>query len=430
MSVETLEPVGSIDDAEVNSIALLHSREPSQSLMRKDQLLSQTLYNLQQASFSPSQQKQFTRTWKPQKAAQMIGRSLQMVRQAEGQGLLPEPKKDQHNRRLGYSLDQINAARDHFKTRPSRQVYESPAIVAFSAYKGGCGKSTLATHFAQYMAIKGYRVLLVDLDPQGTASTLFGDNPDLHEMMRWQVADAQGLEAPEDELHVADFISNELSDLSSCIETSYFPGIDIIPARVGLSQSEYYIAANSSGVDPALARLKIGINQVATDYDIVVMDPPPSLGMLAMSVLNAANGIVIPMMPTTTNFASTKTFIRSLLDNIESMRNAGYDMQYFFEMLVINNLDENRSSHGMITSGMRKLFTAEDLLPSVMRQSAEIDNANQDMQTVYDLEQPAGSRQTYNRCVTYLDRVNQDIELLIRRSWPSHIPALRKVAQA
>ena len=68
---------------------------------------------------------------------------------------------------------------------------------------------------------------------------------------------------------------------------------------------------------------------------------------------------------------------------------------------------------------MRSLF-GENMLRAVLRDSAEIDNASARMMSVYELEQPVTSRETYQRCLTYLNAVNAEIETQIRLTWPSH----------
>ena len=73
---------------------------------------------------------------------------------------------------------------------------------------------------------------------------------------------------------------------------------------------------------------------------------------------------------------------------------------------------------------MRNVF-GEAMLRTVLKDSAEIDNASARMMTVYDLDGPVTSRQTYDRCLTYLNGVNAEVETLIRLTWPSHTARLR-----
>ena len=92
---------------------------------------------------------------------------------------MPSPPRTTSGRRVGYSLTEVNEMRAVFGTQPWRSAGDPVAVIAVQNFKGGVGKSTVATHLAQYLAIKGYRVCLIDCDSQGSATALFGYAPDL-----------------------------------------------------------------------------------------------------------------------------------------------------------------------------------------------------------------------------------------------------------
>src|SRR3546814_11048521 len=96
------------------------------------------------------------------KAADLVGRTTAAIRDAESDGRLVPPPRGKNNRRVGYTLGQLNDMRGTFGTRLWRQASDPCAIIAFQNFKGGVGKSTTAVHAAQNFAIKGYRVLLID----------------------------------------------------------------------------------------------------------------------------------------------------------------------------------------------------------------------------------------------------------------------------
>jgi chromosome partitioning protein len=91
---------------------------------------------------------------------------------------------------------------------------------------------------------------------------------------------------------------------------------------------------------------------------------------------------------------------------------------------VATRADEQKSVQRELLQIMRNLF-GENMLRSVLRDSAEIDNASARMMSVYELEQPVTSRETYQRCLNYLNAVNAEIETQIRMTWPSHKARLR-----
>jgi chromosome partitioning protein len=399
------------------------------SVERKENLFAQTMLALQDQAFSPDQIKVFNRRWRIGKAAEMVGTSRQNIRAKEKNGLLTAPEKDANGRYAAYTLEQINEMRDLFGTRPHRAPTDEPAVLSFSTFKGGCGKSTMSVHFAQYMALKGYRVLVIDCDPQGSATTLFGLNPDLPETALSQDVDSSDDYAEPRRYSLEEYLGREFTDFSLCIRPSYFPGIDLIPADMGLNNAEYQLAADIRGNPALLNELRDGIQSVWQDYDVIVMDPPPALGLLSLSVMNAANALVIPLRPTVVDFASTSKFMTMMKANLEAMVRAGLPVFYHFETLLVNNMDDSKSAHLEITDAMKTMFSEVDLLGAMMKDSAEIDNAGKEMKTVYDLMEPITSYETHNRCVTYLDRVNSEIETRVRKIWPSHKESLREEAQ-
>ena len=162
------------------------------------------------------------------------------------------------------------------------------------------------------------------------------------------------------------------------------------------------------------------IDSVVEDYDVVIMDPPPALGMVSMAVLQAANCMVIPVPPSLVDFASTVSFIdmtRTTMKQLEQLGGRGRPA-YNFIRLVGSRVDESKSMHREILSMMRQVFGGS-MTQSVMVTSAEIDNASSRMKTVFELEKPVTSHEVYNRCMRHLNEVCRDIEQDVLRTWVS-----------
>ena len=350
------------------------------------------------------------------KAAELVGRTTAAIREAESDGRLVPPPRGPNNRRLGYSLAQLNDMRGTFGTRPWRAPDDPCAIVAVQNFKGGVGKSTVSVHLAQHLAIHGYRVLLIDCDSQASATTLFGYVPDL-------------------DLTEADTLypylrEGERPSLDYAIRKTHFDGLDLIPANLRLFQSEYELAARMArGQGALLDRLAQGIASVADLYDVVVLDPPPALGAISLSVLRAANALVVPVPPTVMDFSSTAAFLAMLAETIEDLRAYRLAPQFAFLRFVASKVDENKSMQKGLLDLMRQLY-GNAMIRTPLKDSAEIDNATARLMTVYELDGPITSKQVRDRCLTYLDGVCGEIELDIRRTWPSHLGRLRKEGHA
>jgi chromosome partitioning protein len=123
---------------------------------------------LRERIFAPGTQKTLDLTFNVRTAGEMVGRTEKAIRDAEADGRLPQPDKDpQTGRRTGYGLADINRMREVFGTLPHRAPDDPPTVLAVQNFKGGVGKSTVVVHLAQYLALKGYRVCVIDCDSQG-----------------------------------------------------------------------------------------------------------------------------------------------------------------------------------------------------------------------------------------------------------------------
>ena len=342
-------------------------------------------------------------------AARMAGRSVDAVRRAEAEGHLAAPALRPSGQRLGYDLAAVNAMRDHFGTRARRAPDDAPLLLAVQNFKGGVGKSTIAAHAAQHLAERGYRVLIVDADSQASTTTLFGFNPDMDVEV-------------EDTL-LPYLIGDRADGLAYAVRGTHWDGLDLIPANLGLYSAEYVISQQVKGNVTLLSRMKEGLRDVARAYDVVVIDPPPALGMISLSVLQAANAILIPTPPGSIDFASTAAYLSMLEEVVESLvHKLGLDVRYAFVQLLATKVSPSKGAHEAMREVMGRGFGG-DILPTALLDSAEFDTASVEMRTVYEHAGPRS--QTHRRCRANLDQVMGELELMIRRTWPSHRPALR-----
>lgn len=369
---------------------------------------------LRERIYAPGAAKGLDLRFNVRKAAEMVGRSDKLIRDAEADGRLPAPDKDANTgRRTGYSLAQVNTMREVFGTLPHRSADDPAMVLAVQNFKGGVGKSTMVCHLAQYLALKGYRVCVIDCDSQASTTSMFGLNPDVD------------VDEDDDTLYPF-FRHGGPATLHYALRATYWPGIALIPANLGLYDAEYEFAARMARDSRfVLDRLREGIESIKGNFDVILMDPPPALGMLSLSVLRAANALIIPAPPNNIDFGSTAHFLKMMGATLDELARAGGARDYAFVKILATKMNDGKSAHQAIKRMMDAVFPM-DMMTAVLKDSAEIDNAAANLSTVYELTGPGTRTETHKRCRAYLDAVNAEIELLIRKTWPSHHAGLRK----
>ncbi len=157
---------------------------------------------------------------------------------------------------------------------PAPLAEHGPAIViAMVNQKGGVGKTTSTVNLGAALAEYGRRVLLVDFDPQGALSV------------------ALGVPAHQLDRTVYNLLMDEGCTIADVVVATSVPGLDLVPSNIDLSAAEVALV-NEVAREQALAR---AIAPVVDDYDYIIIDCQPSLGLLTVNALTAANGVIIPL---------------------------------------------------------------------------------------------------------------------------------------
>ncbi len=145
-------------------------------------------------------------------------------------------------------------------------------IIAISNQKGGVGKTTTAINLSAFLALEGKKVLLIDIDPQGNASS------------------GIGIERSKIEKNIYDCLINQVP-VQEVLVPSQIENLDVLPSTLQLAGAEIELVNYISREN----RLKQLIRPIKEKYDYMIIDTPPSLGLLTLNALNAAHSVIIPV---------------------------------------------------------------------------------------------------------------------------------------
>lgn len=147
-------------------------------------------------------------------------------------------------------------------------------IISFANQKGGVGKTTSAVNIAASLGVLGYNTLLVDLDPQGNATS------------------GVGIAKKNLQYTIKDVLMGKIMARDAVIKTD-FQKLSLIPSNMSLAGTEFELLQDDS--PEPWATMKNAFLPLKAEYDYIIIDCPPSLGMLTMNSLSASDGVVIPM---------------------------------------------------------------------------------------------------------------------------------------
>ena len=151
-------------------------------------------------------------------------------------------------------------------------------IISLVNQKGGVGKTTTSINLSASLAVLGKKVLLIDLDPQGNATT------------------GIGISKGDIDRSIYDVLTNRCLAKDAIVKTKY-RNLSVIPATINLAGIDIELLEKSRE-EPAFSKgnqLKIQIDQIKDDYDYIIMDCPPSLGLITTNALTASNSVIIPV---------------------------------------------------------------------------------------------------------------------------------------
>lgn len=372
--------------------------------------LASKLHSQRESLFPPDAQKEM-RKFTSGEAASLLGVNDSYLRKLHLDGKGPSPELTAGNRRL-YSAQDVQSlrhllektARNRGDYLPGRREGDHLQVIGVMNFKGGSGKTTTSAHLAQRLALRGYRVLAIDLDPQASFTALHGVQPEFDLPEGGTLYDAIRYDDPE--------------PIRSVIRPTYIPNLDLIPGNLELMEFEHDTprALSQGNAGLFFFRVREALAQVDADYDVVVIDCPPQLGFLTMSALSAATGVLVTIHPEMLDVMSMSQFLRMTADLMDVIAQSGADMSHDWMRYVLTRYEPADAPQNRIVAFLRTMY-GDAVLNAPMLKSTAISDAGLTKQTLYEVERSAFTRATYDRAIESLNAVNDEIAELIQKTW-------------
>lgn len=325
-----------------------------------------------------------------------------------GKGDLPTGRLNDSGSRREFNLDEARTWIREYRKDALRPDGAEAVTISIGNFKGGVSKTTTAVTLAQGLSLLGHRVLVIDTDPQGSLTTLFGILPDT--------------EVEEGDTILPLTMGTETS-IRYAIRPSYWNGIDLVSAAPVLFGAEFALPARQTQ-EPGFEFwrvLDLGIDDVRSEYDVIIIDTPPALSYTTINAFMASNGIIVPLPPNALDFASASQFWSLFSDlTAELLTNRGLTKEFDFIHVLLARVDSTDPASNIVRQWIGQTY-AEKVLPVEIPKTAVTGVTAAEFGTVYDVAKYDGSARTFKRAREAYDSFVGHIDGSIRSVWAKQV---------
>jgi chromosome partitioning protein len=287
---------------------------------------------------------------------------------------------------------------------PSRPKGQKGKIITIGSYKGGVGKTTTAVTLAHGLTLRGLKVLLVDLDGQGSATTLCGISPEVE---------------VDEEQTIMPFIYDERPDLSYAVKQTYWDNLSLIPASSALLAAEYVFPAKirNDNSYQFWAEIKRGLDPLLDEFDVAVLDTSPTLGYLTQNAMFAADGLVAPCPLEALDCASLAQFWSVYVEIASYFPDLRNSKSFDFVDVLITKAKPERDEISKIIKEWVKESYKKHLCDVIIPDSSVPKTASAELKTVYELKRGDISSATFRRYKGPVDAFTDHITSQLAMGW-------------
>jgi len=288
---------------------------------------------------------------------------------------------------------------------PRRPPGGQACVIATANLKGGSTKTSTTMCLGQGLALRGHKVLVIDLDPQGTLTQFFGILPDSEVV---------------EENTVGPLCLGDYADLEYAIrKNTYYPGLDLIAASPALFGAEFALPAQQVR-SPDTFRfwdvLNEGLQPMRTQYDAILIDTSPSLSYLTLNALFAADGLLVPLPLEGPAYSSLAQFWGMFTDIAGGLgKRAGAEKEYDFVHVVPSRVKDELTNN-VVNRWVAQTYGSY-LLPVSIPETRVMGAAALEYKTVYDIEKYSGGHETYRNARDAYDKLVKAIEASMTLTW-------------
>ena len=324
-------------------------------------------------------------------AAKTAGVPLTVFRQkaqdAIDKGMVAEPMFEKN--RYQYSLQQMHQLLDYMKIPSWKDEYETKFVSAISNLKGGTGKSTTTISLAMGLALNirlRPRVLVVDLDPQGSLLNMVAPHEEQGNDFISAVDIMLGELEPEGvyQRYRKNGLSHEDIVKGACHPT-HIPNLDILPSFTDDERYNFEVARagnESRTADHVTWLRKKVIDILLPEYDAIFIDTGPNRSPLLWTALDACNGLIVPITPHALDYMSTISFLEGLDLILDMTERRGEQIKWWQAVAV--NYDQEHKRDDQVLGSLKDGF-GRHMGNSVIKRSSAFESASRNYRTIFDI---------------------------------------------